>query len=1317
MNKKISTVLYTAILAFMALSVTANDNGKLALKLSAKGDFAADNGKIFFYRWLKKNKAAYTQRYRLEFNLKWIMGFCGPQFRPYLGKMAQKMKIEESVDLAAGSVTDRGAIPNSAIGYSRTARESAGGILFSIKLNHDCFSREAKYAFVKWIFNGDKLKGKKILWGDKTITLPKSIKNGKILKASKNSANTIRISLSDNVDIGIVFIDGFTSKAFYQHKSKRNMPEIKKVDSVFELNAVMSGLDARYFAILLHPSDKIPAIKDILAANKPKAREIRKGNLLNQGSSFETGPFDGFCSFNRYSFRAPLERFKPYPQPKIVSDTAKDGNHSLYLTTPGRFGVVFNPHKLELGRQYTLSMWMKAEKPKTGVNIIIGLKGEQIKKSFTLNTKWKRYSFTFTPKKFVYMGHCQIRITNRKGHDGSFWLDAVQLEEGKLTNYAPAAKLEMGAAVLNKYRLVKAGEPSIVSLYFRNNTDKPAQGKVSYVVKDYWEKPVRTGNISVKTIPAQGNSSQILDLGKLPRGYYRAYFTASWGEKEEVIWGIFKPQKLEKVSTHWPFGAHDVFGEDILIRQLGFGWMRARYGWRFRDLMPKPGMKEMDFTRANHYVRLADKAAINLMPILEMCCHKKTFTSKYGWIKCWWLSGRASTKRHRKHGFNKLPDLKLWKKYISECIGRYKGKVNCWEITNESNTNYGPKDYYDLLRIAYTAGKKANPDCEIIGICSTSDMGGEPLPYTRKVLELGGWKYLDAVSIHVYGDRPPEIHFGGEDKLFRMIKNICAKHGKKIEVWNTEKNSASITGGYSEHKFNVPPVQHYHQARRIPTFKDKGEYFIREGIISSSVGNGPFFWHCFLPNNTFIGFITFKGPYMHGANYFEFDMAPRPELIAVNGFTSLLDPGMSGAGTVDWGDFNRCSLFASKGGTVSAVWNWKTPAAAEIPVKGNKYKLYNYFGEPINIKADKNGILRVNLESAPKYLVLPELPPEKASKLLDASAFPGGAKFDVSAKLIWKNNSPALETTARNLTKNPLDIKLEIKTLPGKWSCKGKQSKSQNAAAGKSINIYFGPLKIAPLPEGGKIILSAKAEDQEKDVSVQLLSMNNAGEIKAMLDRSGNAVAENRTSKPVKIDGDLKEWENSPAVWITDSRGDRNWKDVNDASCRLALGWDKNYLYFAARVFDDKISNMAKGNNMLWNGDAIELFFNFDFADDKSTEKAVGYRMNKDDFHATLAPETMKGPKAAVWWKYLKSNGNSIIISKHLPNGYIIEGAIPWKSLNSRCPFIPGKGKLAGFTFILCDRDGEAKIKKRLVWHGDQGVNRSPNTWGKVIFK
>lgn len=1290
-------MLMLGALMAMASAAVASADDSLALRLTGNGDFLADNGKVMLYRWLKGGKAYYTTAYRLEIGLRCRAVFSGPEFLPSLGKLGQEMRVEEKVDTDSGTVTDIGAIPNSALGYSRTAKQVAGGVLVEMKLNRDCFFREAESAQLKWSFHGDSLHGKHVLWGGESLSLP-------LLGAKTGESKSIRLPVAENLDLALVFLEGFKNMRLGWGDSPKTSPWNQEWKSLLVLTAKDIARHSRYFAILLRPDEDIPSQEAILSATAPKAGAIKKGNLLKQGSSFETGPFDGFRPYATYTHEAPISRFEPPPQPEISADSsAPDGANCLSFPGQGNFGVVFNPVQLELGKPYTLSLWLKAETPGSQVTATVGAQGEECAKTFTLTQEWKRYSFPFTMNKFAYLGHCPIRVNRylwQKDDNLGFQVDALQLEEGDMTDYAPAASLEMGASIPALYNLAKAGERVKLDLRFRNNGADAAGGEVSYVVKDYWERPVKEGKLAVEPVPAKGGGSQVLDLGILPRGYYRAYFDSSWGEGEELIWGVFKPLPLVKVSDHWPFAGHEVCGEDTLYRQLGFGWMRCFMGWRASDLQPKPDMPEMDFALADKYLELADKAGINLMPVFEMNLSRNCHSQLRGEIPCWWASD-SPAERERAHGDIYLPKAGAWKQYVHSTVTRYKGKIKAWEIMNE--TNYLKSEtYLTLLKEAYEAAKSADPECKVVGICSTADMGGEPLPYTLKVLELGGWRYLDAVSIHMYGDQAPEKHFGGEDKIIELIKDACAKRGRKVEVWNTEKNSASIDSGYSAHKFNVPPAQHYHQGRRIPSFKLKGEYFLREAIITSSLGDGPFFWHCFLPNRTYGGYVAYS-TYLNGPNYFEFDLAPRPELLAVNGLASLLDPGMSGAGAVDWGEDNRCALFASGGGTVAAVWNWKGSDNVQLP-KG-KFQLHNYFGEPLEAAST------LRLEGSPKYLVFPDLKPDAVRELLAKAEFPDAKRFAAEPALTLDDGQPALSLSFRNLSNQPIDIETAMVELPEGWTSAAGPLAVKGVGAGRSAKASVGPLAVKPLPKGGKLKLSVKSGKQSETLVLPVLPFASLEELRKTLAPGGLAFAENRAARPVKLDGDLSDWDGSPAAWVADPN------NPPDAACKLNIGWDKDFLYLAARVWDEKLDNSATGKKMLWNGDALEFFLNLDFADDSPARDVVGYRMDDDDFHATLAARTLDSDQPAIWWKYLDSDAGTKLSSTRPPDGYIVEAAIPWAGLTAKSPFAPAKGKAVGFSFILNDRDGDSNAKRRLIWKGDQGVNQSPDTWGVLIFK
>jgi len=101
----------------------------------------------------------------------------------------------------------------------------------------------------------------------------------------------------------------------------------------------------------------------------------------------------------------------------------------------------------------------------------------------------------------------------------------VQLEEGDLSEFQPAAEAEYGVEVPNKEKLFESGAACAAVLHVRNNGKQALAGNVQYVVKDYWEQAARTGSVAVN-VPAETTTAYPVDLGALPCGYYRSYFTA-----------------------------------------------------------------------------------------------------------------------------------------------------------------------------------------------------------------------------------------------------------------------------------------------------------------------------------------------------------------------------------------------------------------------------------------------------------------------------------------------------------------------------------------------------------------------------------------------------------------------------------------------------------------------------------------------------------------------------------------------------------------------------------------------------------------------
>ena len=96
---------------------------------------------------------------------------------------------------------------------------------------------------------------------------------------------------------------------------------------------------------------------------------------------------------------------------------------------PRGFHYQFRTAALRLGeeKQYTLSLYMKADRPKFAVNLYMGKETKQV----GVSTEWARYTFTTKLGQIAY-----INIMPRS--QGTLWVDAVQLEEGtEATAYMP----------------------------------------------------------------------------------------------------------------------------------------------------------------------------------------------------------------------------------------------------------------------------------------------------------------------------------------------------------------------------------------------------------------------------------------------------------------------------------------------------------------------------------------------------------------------------------------------------------------------------------------------------------------------------------------------------------------------------------------------------------------------------------------------------------------------------------------------------------------------------------------------------------------
>jgi hypothetical protein len=206
--------------------------------------------------------------------------------------------------------------------------------------------------------------------------------------------------------------------------------------------------------------------------------------------------------------------------------------------------------------------------------------------------------------------------------------------------------------------------------------------------------------------------------------------------------------------------AHDIAQRKMdALRSAGARWDRFDFWWG--EIEPEKGKWKWD--KADWIVEFYRRNGIGMLPIL---CYRAN-----------WMQSPPHTEE----------DFREFAEYVFRVVDRYKGAVKYWEIWNEPNipTFWKPPsavDYAKLLKAAYMAAKKADPNCVIMGASANET----DVNWLLDIAKNGATTYMDVVSFHPYSmaDGPEEM------QLARQIENVhavMAQIGRpEIPIWITE---------------------------------------------------------------------------------------------------------------------------------------------------------------------------------------------------------------------------------------------------------------------------------------------------------------------------------------------------------------------------------------------------------------------------------------------------------------------------------------------------------------------------------------------------
>lgn len=157
---------------------------------------------------------------------------------------------------------------------------------------------------------------------------------------------------------------------------------------------------------------------------------------------------------------------------------------------------------------------------------------------------------------------------------------------------------------------------------------------------------------------------------------------------------------------------------------------------------------------------------------------------------------------------------------------------------------------------------------------------------------------------------------------------------------------------------------------------------------------------------------------------------------------------------------------------------------------------------------------------------------------------------------------------------------------------------------------------------------------------------------------------------------------------------------ASDLSGNVKLLWDNTNVYFYAEITDDTKQNDSPNS---YEDDAIELYF------DINNNKATTYASNDVQYSFGWNDGTVVGALPSG-----RSVAGIVYSAVSTTNGYIVEGLIPWSTLQAT----PLAGQLVGIDFMINDDDDGTGRDGKLSWNAaTDNAWENPSLFGTAVLE
>ena len=664
-----------------------------------------------------------------------------------------------------------------------------------------------------------------------------------------------------------------------------------------------------------------------------------KGNYL-ENSSFEISNSHGWGLADGYR--------KVYPLGYMLDSlTAVHGSYSVKL--PLDLSILKNQvllsksYKVRPNRKYTFSAYMRSDTT-TGVTIQVrntfesdpefGTRYALEQRDITVTNSWQRFSFSGDLINYPYANYQIKVIPQSQSQIGkSLWIDAIQLEEGELSDYNPAVSVEIGLTSDHEGNVFYEDEPVLMKFLAYNNGSTAKTITTRYEIYDYYNQKVKSGSINLNL--SSGLNEQQLDLTPGKRGAFRVVL---WVEEmaktlDEKIFSVLPRPKTLNIDEQSSVGGHIAFDDYplSLMQKTGVKWTRTLSSEA--DLL-RWGLVEQE---KGNFIWHDDR-------VVKPAQHGTMILGTLGTNDYWpdWAEDPSTG----------LPILSDFYDYVYAMVSHYKNYITYWEIWNEPDGAGIPAEYYaDMLKTGYEAVKAADPNAKVLGM-----VGALP-PYTQQVIDAlvakyGSADYFDILAIHQYAP-------GDRDLAWLQIANQYNK-----PVWGTEAGMSSQTFYQTLHYEDIdfPRYRPTDYKRNYPLRTEMMTTNFAQTMGANVEGNSydKYFYYDTKMTGGPDQWITWS--------LFEYDGTLRPKGVAYSVLANLFD-GAKGQGDLNLDSNVGSYLFQREETPLVILWTKdRGNKVLTSDLSFSDLKVYDVMGNLISVDTNIQGELEIPFGASPVYL-------------------------------------------------------------------------------------------------------------------------------------------------------------------------------------------------------------------------------------------------------------------------------------------------------------------------------------------------------------